>query len=103
MSKVYSFRLNDKNPREVQASVVIETWMRKGFSLRHTITEACIKLADDGDRKTEVDIILEHLEELINSAQNRRSNKIEDQTDPLKLSPSFISSVKKSVKLGIES
>ena len=44
MSKVISFRLNPDNPREAEALSVLEKWQNQGFSTRHTITEAIIKL-----------------------------------------------------------
>ena len=40
MSKVYSFRLDENNPREAQAREVIDAWVSKGYSLRHILTEA---------------------------------------------------------------
>jgi hypothetical protein len=42
MSKVYSFRLGDENPRESQAMAVIEAWMEEGYSLRQIITRALV-------------------------------------------------------------
>ena len=42
MSKVYSFRLDDDNPREAQARGVIKAWMGEGYSLRHIITDALL-------------------------------------------------------------
>lgn len=42
MSKVYSFKLNDDNPREAQAREIIEAWVEERYSLRHIITEALL-------------------------------------------------------------
>lgn len=42
MSKVYSFRLDENNPREAQAREVIEAWVEEGYSLRYAVVEALI-------------------------------------------------------------
>ena len=44
MSKVYSFRLDKNNPREVLAKKVLIEWQNKGFSIRYTITQALLML-----------------------------------------------------------
>ena len=40
MSQVFSFRLDEDNPREAQALQVIKTWASKGYSLRYILVEA---------------------------------------------------------------
>lgn len=47
MNKVYSVCLSDENLREAHAREVIDVWISKGYSLRHTITEALIRYADN--------------------------------------------------------
>ena len=42
MSKVYSFRLCDENPREAQAREVIEAWVEEGYLFRYIIVESLI-------------------------------------------------------------
>ena len=42
MSKVYSFRLDENNPREAQAKEVIDAWVSMGFSLRQIIIDTLI-------------------------------------------------------------
>jgi hypothetical protein len=44
MSKVFSFRLDENNPREAQAMEVIDTWASRGYSLRYVLVEALIDL-----------------------------------------------------------
>ena len=44
MSKVISFRLNKNNPREAIAWHVLQARIAKGYSIRHIMTEALIKL-----------------------------------------------------------
>ena len=65
MSKVYSFRLNDDNPREAQAREVIEAWVEEGYSLRHVIVEALLTFKDKDFRQSELDEVVEQLKELI--------------------------------------
>ena len=58
MSKVYSLRLNDDNPREAQAREAIEAWVRKGHSLRYVVIEALINLKNQRKDTKEIDDIL---------------------------------------------
>ena len=58
MSQVVSFRLDRDNPREAQALLVLSTWQERGYSLRHILTEALIRL-DAGE--TDGSIPLEDL------------------------------------------
>jgi hypothetical protein len=51
MSQVFSFRLDEKNPREAQAIQVIEVWASKGYSLRYVLVDALIDYA--GNNKTQ--------------------------------------------------
>ena len=44
MSKVYSFRLDENNPREAQAREVINAGAEDGYSLRYIVTEALLGL-----------------------------------------------------------
>ena len=48
MSKIVSFRLSKENPREAQAYEVLKARYDKGYSIRHTITEALLKLDEPG-------------------------------------------------------
>ena len=42
MSKVYSFRLDNNNPREAQAREVMEAWADEGYSLRQVVVDALL-------------------------------------------------------------
>jgi len=44
MSKVISFRLNPDNQRDAKAIAILQDWLSRGFSTRHTITEALLNL-----------------------------------------------------------
>ena len=49
MNKVYSFSLNDDNPREVRAREVINAWISKGLFLRQDIVKALLAISKDND------------------------------------------------------
>ena len=70
MSKVYSFRLSDDNPREAQAREVIEAWVGKGFSLRHIITKVLLISIEKkfGDEK--IYPLLKQIERMILDMEN---------------------------------
>lgn len=51
MSKVYSFGLDENNPREAQVREVIEAWVSQGYSIR-PVVEALIQL-ERGDDKSD--------------------------------------------------
>ena len=53
MSEVICFRLDRDNPREAQALQVLAAWQEAGFSRRHVLTEALLRL--DGDIRTVID------------------------------------------------
>jgi len=42
MSEVISFRLSEKNPREIQAKEVLKKQLKKGYSIRYTVIEALL-------------------------------------------------------------
>jgi len=97
MSKVYSFRLSDNNPREAQAREVIETWVKEGYSLRQVVVEALLAYRKDEIELDGFQSILAQIQELISTQQNQQD------LSPIGegLAPSFMDSVKQSAKLGI--
>lgn len=64
MSKVYSFRLSDENPREAQAREVIEAWVEEGYSLRYVIVEALISFSDKDIEQSGLNEIMGQLQGL---------------------------------------
>ena len=100
MSKVYSFRLNENNPREAQAKEVIETWVSKGYSLRHIITEALISFqANESDRHDALEVILKKITNMVKSFD---AGTIEAGGENETLPKGFVSSLSKSVKPGLK-
>ena len=103
MSKVYSFRLNDDNPREVQAREVINTWISKGYSLRHILTEALTSFNETKSSLEGVNDLIDQLNLII-----KRSSIVKMETkgeskdeNPLPLTSTFMAELGKSMKGGI--
>jgi vacuolar-type H+-ATPase subunit D/Vma8 len=99
MSKVYSFRLDENNPREAQAREVIEAWVSKGYSIRSTLTEALIRF-DEKHSPKEMDSILEQLQDMVNQLMQRTLPESCESEEAISLQVDFLESVKKSIKPG---
>jgi hypothetical protein len=63
MSKVYSFRLDENNPREAQAKGVIHAWVEEGYSLRHVVVEALLSFENKDAWHNELNEIVEQLQD----------------------------------------
>ena len=100
MSKVYSFRLDESNPREAQAMEVINAWVCNGYSLRHILTEALNKLDDGNDPLDGIDQLMVQLREMIEgSSKEMKDVNIEDRTSTsLPLSSTFLAEIGNSLK-----
>jgi hypothetical protein len=103
MSKVYSFRLNDDNPREVQAREVINAWISKGYSLRHILTEALTSFNETNNPHDGVNDLLDQLRVIIEQSSSLKTEAKGEGKDenPLPLSSTFVSELGKSMKAGI--
>jgi hypothetical protein len=99
MSKVYSFRLSDDNPREAQAREVIEAWVGEGYSLRHVVVEALISFGNNDAGQSELNEIVEQLQDLILTLDKQPTV----HPSNVKLQNSFLNAVKNSAKLGFSS
>lgn len=97
MSKVYSFRLNDDNPREAQAREVIEAWVAEGYSLRFVIVEGLLTYKKEVDQLVQPDFILDQLKDLVLSLSKDENF----HTTTNELSKPFLSSVKTTARLGL--
>ena len=100
MSKVFSFRLCEDNPREVQAEEIIETWISQGYSLRHILTDALIQYGDNGNRSGEITGLIEQLRDLLKPTANKQTLEDNSVVDTHQLSSHFIDAIKKSVRSG---
>ena len=101
MSKVYSFRLNDNNPREARAKSVIDAWVDEGYSLRYVVVEALIKFQIN-ENNYEMQIIQDTIMEFIARFDAKQITPYNLEIDNNALSNSFLKSIKSSVKSGIQ-
>ena len=109
MSEVISFRLDATNPREAQAREVLRSWYAQGYSVRHIITEALLKVDEESEQVT--DIALAELNEtlgrvgqLLEQMQNRGYTTVAAEAAGQAqeaLSGAFVASVKSAAKPGI--
>ena len=99
MSKVYSYRLSDDNPREAQAREVIEAWACEGYSLRHMIVNLLLSSEEEGNKHNELNSVVEYLHEMVLSLDGYSQNQPVDDLLP----HSFIKALKQSVRSGIKS
>jgi hypothetical protein len=99
MSRVYSFRLSDNNPREAQARGVIEAWVEEGYSLRFLMTDALIFFSQKNGAE-DLNPLMDYLEDFLEKFQAGHHNQTNDQGNS-NLSKSFIVAVKNSAKTGL--
>lgn len=100
MSKVYSFRLNEDNPREAQTRRVIEAWVEEGYSLRYVIVEAILnhKRENSDSNSDDYGYLLKQLQNMVDATA-----RLETLTDSeLTLSDSFKAGILGSMKKGIQ-
>ena len=98
MSKVYSFRLNDNNPREAQAKEVIDIWVAEGYTLRRVIVDALLSSHRINQKNNESEETLEKIVYLLENMNiaGRTAKDIQSA-----LSDTFVGSISRSVKNGI--
>ena len=65
MSKVYSFRLDENNPREAQAREVIDAWLAQGYSLRHQLVDVLLAFQNKKLQNKQYVELFEKIEHLI--------------------------------------
>jgi hypothetical protein len=99
MSKVYSFRFSEDNPREVQARIIIEAREQKGYSLRQIIVEALLNSYED---EKGINNILEQIMQSISNMECSLSGGEPSKQDMRALSTSFLCAMKGSVKTGLQ-
>ena len=103
MSKIYSFRLDENNPREAQALEVIDAWVSKGYSLPYVLTEALMNFWSDRNHADGLDTILEQVVSLLGQQGHGRPHDKEEGNDTnLALPSSFVDSVRKAVRQGVK-
>jgi hypothetical protein len=100
MSKVYSFRLDDNNPREAQAREVINAWVSKGYSQRHIFVEALIGLYVGEEKRSELENTLARFTTLLDNLDTSKFIPKKHLGNEISLSNDFLDSIAKSVKPG---
>jgi hypothetical protein len=100
MSKVYSFRLDDNNPREAQARVVINTREEEGYSLRYIVTEALLGLNYSNNKTSALDLS-KKLDQIIEMLQQNKKPFGTIMTTH-ELTEVFKASIKRRVKTGLK-
>ncbi len=108
MSKIISFRLNPNNPREAGALSILQDWLAQGFSTRHTMTEALLKMDIENSQKSDsesLSILSQQIHELLDSIKVGSSSVIHDDTlsSNEKLAHGFVSSIRKAARPGLRS
>jgi hypothetical protein len=109
MSKVISFRLDDTNPREMQALAVLDKWIEQGYSIRFIITKALLELergdsslavnSDNQLFSTLLDQIIQVLE-MVRALQQPKPERQISDNGAQTLSENFLVSVKQGIKPG---
>ena len=100
MSKVYSFRLDENNPREAQAREVIDAWARDGFSLRQILVDALLSLSEKKNGTDGLNEILKKLDGMLQGIESKNKYKGYDGKRVSNLPETFISAIKVSVRPG---
>lgn len=108
MSKVISFRLNPNNAREASVITVIRAWQSKGYSLRHIMSEALLKLdvnemgiPDErlSDLYRKLDEISVQIQKIGDSSHATGLNR---ESSSSGLSHHFVDTIKVALKPGIQ-
>lgn len=101
MSKVYSFRLDENNPREAQAREVIDAWVEQGYSLRHQLVDVVIAFQNKEFQSEQYAELFEKIERLILVSKEDENKEVVEASNGT-LTETFIGSISKSVKNGIK-
>jgi len=106
MSKVISFRLNPDNQRDAKAIAILQDWLSRGFSTRHTITEALLNLPSPNSEAADNSVLndlSQQIKELLDKiGSDVTLNKPKDEmSSQEKLSEGFVTSVLKAAKPGL--
>jgi hypothetical protein len=102
MSKVYSFRLSENNPREIQAREVMKALISQGYPLRYILTEALIWYGNQSDYPEDIEKILDQLVAIIGELEKGKAQINNGNSDNNPTLPNiFIDSVKRAAKQGV--
>lgn len=100
MSNVFSFRLDENNPREAQARQVIEAWASRGYALRFVIVEALLAYADEDVHKCDFSLALEQIITMLQGLREPGHGSGQ-QSKEICLSQSFLDAISKTTRTGL--
>src|SRR5688500_18656684 len=108
MSEVISFRLDPKNPREAEALRVLACRQEQGYSVRHILTEALLKLNQidiENDFQMQMGEILSAIHRVGNQIEGLQRSDLQGVRPQYEkqtvLSDAFVLSVKSAAKSGL--
>jgi hypothetical protein len=107
MSRVIGFRLDPANPREARALAVLAAWQDQGYSARHVLTEALLRLGEDdtSDAVSRLQEALAQLSRLLEALRDRPYTIPAAPADDLSqtaLTDAFIGSVRQAARSGLK-
>ena len=100
MSKVYSFRLDENNPRETQAREVINAWASKGYTLRSIFVDALISYGSEGKPLDRLELLLKKFEDLVSQNPDKKHRKVDVSSVSFELSSQFCEVISNAIKPG---
>jgi hypothetical protein len=100
MSRVFSFRLDENNPREAQAIQILQTWANQGYSLRYVIIMALLALTDK-NKQSDISTELKQIISLLQDLQGQTSVERPQQDQEKSLSESFKNAIAKVNRPGL--
>lgn len=101
MSKVLSFRLDENNPREAQASQIIETWASRGYTLRYLLVEALLAYAEEKPQQNNISLALEKIIALVQELRIEPESGNGPHSTDIHLSEAFLNAVTKATRPGL--
>lgn len=101
MSQVFSFRLDENNPREAQAKQVIEAWASRGFSLRYVLVEALLAYTDQETRQNNYYSVLEQILTILQELRVEPGPNNGQINQDKRLSEPFLNAIAKATRPGL--
>lgn len=101
MSQVFSFRLDENNPREAQAIQIIQAWASRGYSIRFTVVEALLTVDKDKTLLENISITLDQINTILQKLQDEPHSQNNLSSKDADLSETFVSAVLKTSRPGL--
>ena len=101
MSTVFSFRLDENNPREAQALQILQAWASRGYSLRHVLVEALLAYKEDESREGNNSDALEQIIAMLQEMRNEHNHEHKPGDQDIHLSNTFLNAVTRATRSGM--